>query len=97
MHIIRHPKLAADIREASVHYAGISARVLSSFWGELEAIVTSIEKNPRSHHYDTCGLRRANMKRFPYHILYEVEDNAVLMVVFRHDMRHPSYGTRREM
>lgn len=97
MDIIRHPKLADDIRDVAMHYAEISERVLSSFWSELEAVIASIERNPRIHHYDSCGLRRANMKKFPYHFLYEVGDHAVLMVVFRHDMRHPSFGTRREM
>jgi hypothetical protein len=42
-----------------MHYAVISERVLSSFWLELESDISSIERNPRSHHYDPCGLRRA--------------------------------------
>jgi plasmid stabilization system protein ParE len=97
MRIIRHPKLAEDIRDAAMHYAEISERVLSSFWNELEAVITSIERNPRSYHYDPSGLRRANLRRFPYHLLYEVGDDTVFMVVFRHDKRHPSFGTKRKM
>jgi plasmid stabilization system protein ParE len=97
MHIIRHPKLAEDIRDAAMHYAEISEKVLSSFWNELEAVIASIERNPRSHHYDPCGLRRANLRRFPYHLLYEVGDDTVFMVVFRHDKRHPNFGTKRKM
>jgi plasmid stabilization system protein ParE len=96
MHVIRHPKLADDIRDAAEHYAEISERVLSSFWLELEAAIQAIGRNPRSHHYDSCGLRRANMKSFPYHLLYDVEDDTVFMVVFRHDRRHPSFGTWRK-
>ena len=56
-----------------MHYAEISERVSSSFWNELDAVLESIERNPRSHHYDSCGLRRAKMKRFPYHLLHEIE------------------------
>jgi plasmid stabilization system protein ParE len=96
MRIIRHPKLADDIRNAAIHYAEISERVLSSFWLELESVITSIERNPRSHHYDPCGLRRANMKRFPYHLLYDIDDDVVFMMVFRHDRRHPAFGTARK-
>jgi plasmid stabilization system protein ParE len=97
MRVIRHPKLAEDIRDAAMHYAEISGKVLSSFWSELEAVIESVEKNPRSHHYDSCGLRRANLRRFPYHLLYDVEDDVISMVVFRHDRRHPGFGTRRSM
>ena len=61
MHVVRHPKLADDIRDAAMHYAQISERVFSSFWNELEEVIESIERNPRSHHHDPCGLRRANI------------------------------------
>jgi len=97
MRIIRHPKLAADIRDAAMHYGDISERVFFSFWSELELVIISIENNPRSHHYDSCGLRRANLKRFPYHILYDVEEDTVFMLVFRHDKRNPSFGVNRKM
>jgi plasmid stabilization system protein ParE len=97
MQVIRHPKLAADIREIAIHYADVSERVLFSFWAELDLILASIEKNPRSHHYDTCGLRRANFQSFPYHLLYEVEDEAIFLTVLRHDRRHPDFGLDRRI
>jgi hypothetical protein len=37
------------------------------------------------------------MKRFPYHLLYVVEDDTIFMVVFRHDKRHPSFGIKRKI
>lgn len=74
MQVIRHPKLAEDIRSVAQHYAEISERVLQSFWLELDAVLESVGKNPRSHHFDSSGLRRANFRRFPYHLLYEVDD-----------------------
>jgi plasmid stabilization system protein ParE len=95
MQIIRHPKLADDIRAAAMHYAEISERVLSAFWSELDSVLASVERNPRSHHFDSCGLRRANFRKFPYHLLYEVDDDAIFLVVLRHDRRHPHYGIDR--
>ncbi len=95
MPIIRHPKLADDIRDAAMHYAEISARVLSAFWSELDLVLASVEKNPRSHHFDSCGLRRANFRKFPYHLLYEIEGESIFLVVLRHDRRHPNYGVNR--
>jgi plasmid stabilization system protein ParE len=97
MRVIRHPKLANDIRDAAMHYAEISQIVSSAFWLELDSVISSIERNPRSHHYDSCGLRRANMKRFPYHLLYDVDDDTLYLVVFRHDRKHPSFGTDRKI
>ena len=95
MQIIRHPHLAADIRDVAMHYAEVSERVLAAFWIELDLVLASIERNPRSHHFDSCGLRRASFQRFPYHLLYEVEDETIYLVVLRHDRRHPSFGIER--
>lgn len=97
MQVIRHPELANDIREVAMHYAEISERVLSVFWQELDAVLASVERNPRSHHFDTCGLRRANFRKFPYHLLYEVDDDVIYMVVLRHDRRQPDYGIDRRI
>jgi plasmid stabilization system protein ParE len=95
MQVIRHPKLADDIRDVAMHYAEISERVSLSSWNELDSVIECIERNPRSQHYDSCGLRRANVKRFPYHLLYEVNDDTIFMVVFRHDRRDPKFGIKR--
>jgi hypothetical protein len=70
--------------------------VLAAFWRELDSVLASVERNPRSHHFDTCGLRRANFRKFPYHLLDEVDDNAIFMVVLRHDRRHPDFGIDRQ-
>lgn len=97
MQIIRHPKLADDIRDAAMHYAELSERVLSAFWEELDTVLASIARNPRIHHFDSCGLRRANFRKFPYHLLYQVDDDAIYILVVRHDKRHPNYGTDRRI
>ena len=96
MQVIRHPKLAEDIHDAATRYAEMSERVLSSFWTELDFVLTSVERNPTSHHFDSCGLRRANFRKFPYHLLYEVDENAIFLVVLRHNRRHPNYGVDRQ-
>lgn len=59
-------------------------------------ILEAIERNPRSNHFDGCGLRRANFKRFPYHLLYDVDDSGIYLVVLRHDRREPSFGLDRQ-
>jgi hypothetical protein len=97
MQVIRHPKLAADIRGVAMRYAEVSEKVLSSFWAELDLILASIEQNPRLQHFDSCGLRRANFQKFPYHLLFEVSDDTIFLVVLRHDRRHPNFGLNRRI
>jgi len=95
MEIVRHPELAADIREVAEHYDRISDTVISRFWREVESVIASVCKNPRLYHYDSSGLRRANLRKFPYHLLFEASDTHIFLVVFRHDRRDPEYGIER--
>lgn len=95
MQIVRHPELADDIGAIAEHYANVSDRVMDSFWVELDLILASIERNPRSHHFDACGLRRAGFRRFPYHLLYDIDGDTIFLVVLRHDRRSPSFGIDR--
>ena len=97
MQVVRHPHLASDIREVALHYAEISERTLLAFWAELDAVLGSIELNPRSYHFDSCGLRRANFRRFPYHLLFDVGEDRIFLLVLRHDRRHPDFGMRRRI
>jgi hypothetical protein len=41
------------------------------------------------------GFRRANLKRFPYHLLYELHPTSLRVVLVRHNKRHPQYGLPR--
>jgi len=95
MRIVRHPKLAKDIRSAAMYYAEVSEHVLAAFWSELDSVLASVERNPKGHHFDPCGLRRVNFRNFPYHLLYEADESAVFLVVLRHDKRHPDFGIDR--
>lgn len=41
------------------------------------------------------GLRRVNLRQFPYNILFFVTDAEIRIQVLRHHARHPSYGKER--
>lgn len=90
-----HPLAARDARSIAAKYREISDELNQRFWDELDAGLDSIEQYPTSHHYDTSALRRCNLKKFPYHILFEerLEYNRILVI--RHHNRNPSYGMRR--
>jgi hypothetical protein len=65
MRIIRHPKLADDIRDATVHYAEISERVLSAFWRDLDWVLASVARNPRSFHFDALWPAPSQLPEVP--------------------------------
>jgi plasmid stabilization system protein ParE len=96
MELIYHPRAAKDARDIAYKYADASEQVHERFWVELDEAVEAIRLSPERHHFDSSGLRRNNLKKFPYHILFEVRLEYIRVMVIRHHHRHPSYGMRRK-
>jgi len=93
--LVIHPSAAKDAREIAALYAKISDELRDKFWSEIDDAIDGIEQYPERHHYDLGGRRRANLKRFPYHILFEERLECNRVMVIRHHHRDPHYGSRR--
>jgi len=94
--LVFHPKVPNEVRDYLEHYASISQELEEAFWTELNLSLESAALNPQHHHFDSNGLRRANLTRFPYHILFRVFPDYIRITVIRHNRRHPSFGTKRK-
>ncbi|MCW1923954.1 type II toxin-antitoxin system RelE/ParE family toxin [Luteolibacter arcticus] len=95
MELSIHPVAAKDARKIAGKYAGISEHLVSRFWNELDDALAEIKANPTRQHFDASGLRRVNLRKFPYHVLFEEHLDVIRVLVVRHDHRNPSYGLRR--
>ncbi len=95
MELIIHPEAAKDAREIAAKYAGISGELVNRFWNELDSAIEGISTFPERHHYDPSGLRRSNLVKFPYHVLFEQHLDCIRIIVIRHHHRNPSFGLGR--
>ena len=86
-----------DIRGILNYYKRESGPELAEdFFAEFELAVAGAIANPRSNHFDIhSGWRRANLKRFPYHFLYEEHLGHIYVLILRSDRRKPAFGLRR--
>jgi len=96
MEVIYHPLVRGDVQEALIYYRKISARLGDEFHAELRDTINRAAENPLRFHPVGEGFRRANLKRFPYHVLYEVRPECVRVMLVRHNKRQPQYGLPRE-
>jgi len=90
-----HPKTPAEGRALLEYYESISSKLGDAFWGELLAALERAKEDPESHHFDSTGLRRSNLKRFPVHFLFRVKSDRIRITVIRHNKRRPEYGSKR--
>lgn len=65
------------------------------FFEHLMNRIDQIRMNPEQFPFFGLGIRRANLERFPYHLLYRIKPDGIRVFVLRHDRRNPSFGKRR--
>ena len=91
-----HRLVQRDVQSILRYYSDKAGEKLANeFYSELMHFVARIAENPERFHFDKSGLRCANLERFPYHALYRVRRDAILILVVRHNKRHPSFGIKR--
>lgn len=52
--------------------------------------------NPNRFHPIKPGFHRANLKRFPYHLIYREVPDGIRVTLLRHHRRDPKFGSERE-
>lgn len=94
--VLYHPKVPAEARQATDYYEAISPALGDRFWGELLEAIEYARQFPEHHHFDPCGLRRSNLKKFPYHFLFRTGRGFIRITAIRHNRRNPRYGSKRK-
>ena len=97
MEIIVHPEVDNDLVDQIEFYSReASPEVALEFYTEFRRCFDVVVERAASFPMYTSRLRRINLSRFPYHILFEVlEDKIVHFVVVKHDSRDPDFGLDR--
>ena len=96
MSVEYHPAVEQDVAEALRFYDSISQRLADEFEAELRRVVALAATRPGRFHLVKPGFRRANLKRFPYHIIYRELSDSIRVTLVRHHRREPSFGMQRE-
>lgn len=90
-----HPEAQAEFRQATLYYFEKSPSLASAFYSEIESTIEKIIKDPFLYREIDEDIRRCLTKRFPYAILYTIEDHNILILAVMHCSREPSYWKYR--
>src|SRR3989442_9679175 len=78
----RHPLVKSDIEQAARYYEGKKPGLGTDFTEEVQRIIGVIASQPLRYSAGFGNWRRANLRRFPYAIFYQVfEDAPVIFAV----------------
>lgn len=95
MEVTYHPLVQRDVLEILRYYHRISPRLTAEFQDELRGLIKQAAVNSLRFHLTDCNFRWINLRRFPYHILYDASPNLVRVMIVRHNKRHPQFGMNR--
>ena len=91
-----HQNFTTDLSDILAHYEYESGpKLVDEFYQEFRATIHTVQENPAFFPRYRAEIRRANLKRFPYHFLYEIQLTSVWVFVLRHHRRNPDYGITR--
>ena len=97
MRLVFHPRVYSDLTKIMEYYEQAATPELAdAFYREFRLFAVEAAGRPESFAIRERDIRRANLRRFPYHFLFRIVDDSVRILVVRHHRRHPSFGIKRQ-
>ena len=93
--IVFHQEAMAELHEAALYYEAQASGLGTRFGDEVRIFLERILANPTRFAVRTGEVRRANLKRFPYHLNYLIDGERIAVVAIAHDRRRPFYWRER--
>ncbi len=90
-----HPEARLEYREAAVFYDARRPGLGAAFTIEIEAAIQKILEAPECWRFVEQDVRRCLAHRFPYGILYTIEESFILIIAVAHGSREPGYWRHR--
>ncbi len=95
MKYIYHDAADAEYAEHIRHFLDLSPELGSGFVDEIESGIARILEHPLAYREHLPGIRRLNIHRFPFGIVYKVHSDFVQIVAIMHLADDPDYWKDR--
>ena len=95
MRYIYHPDALTEYADVALYYEERLPGLGADFTGEVDLAIERILEAPDRWHCVEEDVRRYLLRRFPYGILYTIEEGCVLIVAVMHLSREPGYWRYR--
>lgn len=89
MELIIRPEAEMEMAEAFDWYEARVPGLGSEFLLTVDAIMNAILRNPQQYPVVHKNLRRAITRRFPYQVIFIVEEKQIFVIAVFHAKRNP--------
>lgn len=78
-----------------VYYDAVRPHLGSAFLDAVQEATDYVQRVPLAGAPASSGLRRVMVRRFPYYLLYVVEETRIFLLAVAHFRRRPGYWQPR--
>lgn len=94
MRVVLTAEAREELREATKWYAQRSRRAAEHFVHAYKHARELIQGEPERWAEIEPGIRRVLLQKYPYSLLYAIEDDTAVVLAVKHHKRHPDYWRR---
>ncbi|MDO8963734.1 MAG: type II toxin-antitoxin system RelE/ParE family toxin [Coriobacteriia bacterium] len=95
VHLDVHEDADRELEDAADYYDRESPGLGSALIDEVELAYDRIRSTPLAAEEVDPGIRRLVLARFPYNLIYEVDDESALVLAIAHQRMRPHYWRSR--
>jgi toxin ParE1/3/4 len=95
MRYVFHPEALTEYSEAVRYYTEQRSEVAQAFINVIEDTVYRIRESPDRYALVDDDVRRCMARKFPYGILYTIEQDYILILAVMHCSQEPGYWKNR--
>jgi len=95
MKYIFHPEAEVELNAAIDYYEGCEPGLGYDFAVEVYSTIEKILSYPNAWPILEEGIRRCQTRRFPYGIIYAIDDDVLFVLAIMHLHRSPDYWKDR--
>ena len=89
------PAAEQELHAAAERYDAQQPGLGDAFLRSLDACLARVQRFPRSFPEDEHGIRSALLRRFPYVVLFRVDERRIEVIAVWHGRRDPAGWQRR--
>ena len=90
-----HPVAKKEFDQAVQYYEECQPGLGLRFAGEVHSTINRIIRFPNSFCKLSKNTRRCLLNRFPYGVIYQIQNNKIYIIAVGHLNRHPGYWVNR--
>jgi toxin ParE1/3/4 len=96
MKYVFHPEALAEYSDAVQYYAEQRREIAQAFINAIEDAIFRIKESPNRYAAIDEDIRRCMTRKFPYGILYTIEQDYILILAVMHCSREVGYWKDRK-